>query len=187
MVAHFNFTSGLSALVISRTRRSWTMLGLITLTILSCGCATNVHDPRESVWQSITGVSRAQYLGNDEMRLSTLKPLLLGGEALEYALLARASGEALLRGYDGFSITMVDYTQDLETFRPSLPSMMSEPIESYKDLVVWRTNEVSRFGRIREIVFVVEFHDGDRLVERGGFDAQETYDALTNLWADRYM
>lgn len=167
----------------------WSVIGLLNLCAILAACTSTsaVADPREEAWAEIRQWSWAAYTGNDEMRLTSYTPLLINAEATEYILLTRAAGEALKKGYAGFAIKHVEYEQDLDALRPRMPALMLEPIGNYGDLLAFRRDNTASVGRVRQTTYVIELYDDAALARHGGFDATETYLAMSEILIARYL
>jgi hypothetical protein len=157
---------------------------LLVLTLLAAACSTP-RVPAEEAQREIERVTRAVYLGNDRVKLTTEKPLLLNVEGMEFALLGRASSEALERGADSFAIVHAEYHRQGAFFSDDLPALGRTYIGSYERLLRHRDEEDQGLGRIVGATYVIKMHDEDDIALRQTFDSDETYDAMLDAWVQR--
>ena len=157
----------------------------LPLLLLATACAT-APAPEDVAWQQVTRVTESDYLGNDRVKIEIRKPLLLGVEGMEYALLTRAAAEAIERDAPSFAIVKVTYHQRLDALSPELVSVRRPWIGSYEELVSERERQTADFGGITGLEAIVLLAPQDKLMLRESFDAEDTFDALTDVWIDQY-
>jgi hypothetical protein len=153
--------------------------------LATAACATKVAAPDEKAWAHVVDITNATYLGNDRIKLETEAAIFRGAEAMEYALLARAAGEARARGAKGFAIVNADYNQRLGSIGGSMSPLGRNWIGSYEDLIEERERQAEGFGPITGASFVVLLTGDDRQFLRETFDTDETYAALIDEWKRR--
>lgn len=161
------------------------LTSILAALLLLSACATTSPPPDEVAWEQIEGVTKATYLGNDRIKLDVQKPLFLGTEGMEFALLARAAGEAKARGAETFAIVRADYRQRLGFLSAELTPLRTQWIGTYEDLVLARERDTEGFGRITGISMIVLMAPQDDVMLRQSFDADETYGALVDAWIER--
>jgi len=167
--------------------RSW--LGLAAAVVLSWSASgRGTRLPNEVLaTDHISNITTATYLGNDEVIVRSKKPLLIGVDALELAVLARAAQEVQLRGETDFIIRRVEFRQDFDILRPDLPLALDQPIASFAEFRTVRDEATSMIGRVRSIVIVIEIVDEEEYPFANTMDAAETYSALREAWIDRFL
>lgn len=158
---------------------------LLLLMFLLTACASS-RPPEDVVWKQIGNITRADYVGNGEIYVYSRKPVLLDAEGLELAMLARAASEVLAQGGERFIVRRVEYRQDFDLLRPDIPAIVEGPITSYADLRTARDESTAILGRVRTMRAVIEIVDDRPMLLTDTFDAADTRDALTQLWASRY-
>lgn len=160
-------------------------LRTLAFLLLATACAT-APAPEDVAWEQVTRVSDAAYLGNDRIKVEIKKPLLLGVEGMEYALLTRAAAVALERDAPSFAIVKATYHQRLDVLSPELVSIRRPWIGSYEDLVAERERQTADFGGVTGLEAIILLAPTEKPMLRETFDARDTFDALTNVWIDQY-
>ncbi|MEE4208149.1 MAG: hypothetical protein V2I43_02650 [Parvularcula sp.] len=153
--------------------------------IAAAGCATTAAVPDDKAWAHVRDITDATYLGNDRLKVATAPSLFRGAESMEYALLARAAGEAKARGARSFAIVNADYSQRLGAITGSMSPLGRNWIGSYEELIEERERQAEGFGPITGASFIVLFTGDERQMLRETFDTEETYAALIDEWKRR--
>ena len=171
------------------------LAALPLLLALVAGCATGpdpVGEVRAKAWDRTLRQTRAVALGSDRLRVEVSTPLVGDLSAMEFAALARASGEATAAGADRFAIVYLDYDESsLPSFlAPQIRMPSEEWIGSYEDLLRARDRADiggaldERYG-YRTMVMIVRLLDAGEAANEPAFDADETYDAMLRERVER--
>ncbi|MCQ8185977.1 hypothetical protein [Parvularcula maris] len=154
------------------------------MALAAAACATAPLSEDKAVRQ-IEHVTEAVYLGNDRIKLTTDKPLLMPIEDLEFAVLARAADAASERGAERFAIVHAEYHQRGAFLSPDLEPLGQTYIGSYERLLRFREEEQKRFGQTTGMTVVVQLQEEGEISVRQSFDAEETYEAMIGAWIKR--
>ncbi|MGV6801199.1 MAG: hypothetical protein ACWA5L_04685 [bacterium] len=162
-------------------------LGMPSLFSKEEGDAFTNENLRNKAWRKVVKLSRVQPVTTSTMRIEVNGPIVMSPSEMEYVLLARASGEALKRGYQEFAFTHLDYQGGEGLTSMLLPDVsFSERqwIGSYEDMLIARDNqnilgEMGRYGK-KSITAVVVFRKTGEEKRRRTFPAEATYGNMLN-------
>lgn len=146
---------------------------------------------RNRAWRQIIRHSDTQPITDDTMRVDVTGSFTTDPKKLDYVLLARASGEALKRGYPEFAITHIEYSggQGLTSMLvPNVSFAERTWIGTYSDLLIAKDNqnvlgEMGKYG-FKSVEAVVVFRQAGEERRRETFPAAQTYINMLNSRLD---